>query len=73
MDQLSERIRKMEEKGDELNAVCNTNSLNVRKGPGLFYPLAGELVVGERKNGWARIERPNGWAKEKYLAYAAHV
>jgi uncharacterized protein YgiM (DUF1202 family) len=51
----------------------------VRKGPGLFYPLTGELVVGEqikvleRKNGWARIERPSGWTKEKYLAYAAHV
>ena len=76
---LSDQIIKLEGESKNLNVVCNTKLLNVRKGPGLFYPLAGELVHGElakvleRKNGWAYLDNPSGWAKEKYLAYAAHI
>lgn len=79
INQLSDRVSTIEDKGEDLYAICNTKNLNVRKGPSFFYPLTGELVDGEqikvleRKNGWARIERPNGWAKEKFLAYAAHI
>ncbi len=79
MDRLSERVSNIEERDQAPNAVCNSRSLNVRKGPGFFYPIIGALVAGEqikvleRKNGWARIESPVGWTKEKFLAYPAHV
>ncbi len=56
-------------------AICNTNGLNVRNGPGVTYAIVGGLVYGQRvkiltrKNGWAQLESPTGWCNETYLSF----
>jgi hypothetical protein len=56
-------------------AVCNANSLNVRKGPGLSHQILGTVLHNQRvrviarQDDWARITEPEGWISEKYLDF----
>lgn len=67
MDQLSIPAE------DNNFAVCNVRGLNVRKGPGMNYPIVNGLTYGQRvkvigrQNGWVQLESPTGWSAEKYL------
>jgi lysozyme len=56
--------------------ICNTSGLNVRRGPGVTYPIVGGLTYGQRikilghSSGWAQIETPSGWCNESYVSFA---
>jgi lysozyme len=62
-------------KAPDVYAVCTANSLYVRGGPGMSYPVIGLLTSGqrvkvlERKDRWARIDDPAGWSGETYLKF----
>ncbi|MBM3151559.1 MAG: hypothetical protein FJZ96_05040 [Chloroflexi bacterium] len=57
-------------------AICNVRGLNVRKGPGLGYPIVAGLDYGQRvkvlgrEGGWAQLESPAGWSAEMYLTFS---
>jgi lysozyme len=56
------------------NAICVTNALNVRSGPGSANQIVGGLRYGQRvkiinrQGGWAQIQDPAGWCSEAYLS-----
>jgi lysozyme len=60
-----------------LYAVCAAAGLNLRRGPGVSYPVVGGLVYGqrvkvlERQSGWAQSESPAGWCSEKYVNFVS--
>jgi N-acetylmuramoyl-L-alanine amidase len=62
--------------GEEM-LIVNTQVLNVRSGPGVNFPLIGQVKLGrefkveEEKNGWYRIKLSNGtvgWVIKDYVS-----
>ena len=64
---------------NQLIATCTINSLNVRSGPGISYPVIANVSIGQkvrvlnRQEGWAKIESPAGWSSEAYLSFQQDV
>jgi lysozyme len=63
------------ESGISPNAICITNALNIRSGPGSNNQIVGGLRYGQRvkiinrQGGWVQIQDPAGWCSEAYLSF----
>lgn len=61
---------------DVQKAVVNSNTLNVRSGPGTNFEKISSLTKGtdvfiyQQKNGWSQIANDEKWVKDSYLSFS---